>query len=78
MKIVPPVLLHYCVGKVLDVEAGRSGKGLRFPEELSSGQSQSPSWFPSKEARPGERENWSWGTSFLDLTPSCVLITMFS
>lgn len=75
---MPTVVLHYCAGKGLAVEAGRSGQGLRFPEELSSGQSQSPSCFPSAEARPGERENWSWGTSFLGPTPSCVLITTFS
>lgn len=55
MGIVPTVLLQYCAGKGLDVEAGRSGKGLWFPEELSSGQSQSPGWFSSAEARPGER-----------------------
>lgn len=59
MRIVPPVLLHYCAGKGLAVEAGRSGKGPRFPDELPSGQSQSPGWFPSAEARPGEKENWS-------------------
>lgn len=78
MRIVPTVLLHYCAGKGLDMEVGRSGKGLRFPEELSSGQSQNPGRFPSAETRPDERENWSWGTSFLGPTPSCVLITMFS
>lgn len=41
MRIVPPVLLHYCAGKGLEREAGRGGKGLQLPEELSPGQSQS-------------------------------------
>lgn len=75
---MPTVLLHYCAGKGLDEEAGRRGKGLRFPEEPSAGQSQSPGWFPSAEARPGERENWSWGTSFLGPAPCRVLMTVFS
>lgn len=78
-------LLCSCTaGKSLKCRLGRSGQGLRFPEEPSSGQSQSPGWYFFQQKSGQVREKTGpEGPAFLVplllmFSSPCLLVFVFS